>query len=166
MTEYEALQQKIKGLELKNKGLENENEMLKIDNAYLIRRDKELHSDPIHEYFNLYSIKREDFNEIFLKEKWNYNQKQIDAFWEYYDDVHTEDMGDETDNVIQQYIRHFNANYLDDYLEEQEEEDGEVKWDKEKAIKMIEDHDKLMEYPEIRKLIEEGEVKVSIIKKY
>jgi len=116
MTEYEALQLKIKGLE-------NENEMLKIDNAYLIRRDKELHSDPIHDYFNLYSIKREDFNEIFLKDKkWNYNQEQIDAFWEYYDDVQTEDMGDETDNVIQQYIRHFNANFLDDYLEEQEKE--------------------------------------------
>jgi hypothetical protein len=108
MTEYEALQQKIKDLE-------KENEMLKLDNKALT---KSKYND-----FNLYSMDRDMFSGIFLKDKkWNYNQEQIDAFWEYYDEVQTEDIYFKISCYIQEYIRHFNANYLDDYLEEQEKE--------------------------------------------
>lgn len=94
MADYGELYRKIKQLEEENKLLK---ERL------------------VKEQFSLYNLNKEDFDEIFLTKIWGYTQEDIDAFWEYYNDLGTEDFESELDDLINSFIRNFNINHLEDY---------------------------------------------------
>lgn len=101
MADYGELYRKIKELEEENKLLK---ERL------------------VKEQFSLYNLNKEDFDEIFLTKKWGYSQEDIDAFWEYYNDLGTEDFESELDEVINEFIRNFNHNHLEDYKNKENED--------------------------------------------
>lgn len=84
MVDYYELYRKIKELE-------EENKMLK--------------ERLVKEQFSLYNLNKEDFDEIFLTKIWGYSQEDIDAFWEYYNDLGTEDWYERLDEVINEFIK-------------------------------------------------------------
>lgn len=101
MVDYYELYRKIKELE-------EENKMLK--------------ERLVKEQFSLYNLNKEDFDEIFLTKIWGYSQEDIDAFWEYYNDLGTEDWYERLDEVINEFIKNFNHYHLEDYKNKENEE--------------------------------------------
>lgn len=81
----------------------------------LVEENKMLKERLVKEEFSLYNLNKEDFDRMFLTKIWGYNQEDIDAFWEYYNYLGTEEFETELDEVINEFIKNFNNYHIEDF---------------------------------------------------